>query len=357
MRKFILSVLLFFVISGRALAVDADDFGMSEVEQAVPEQAREVLGEMEGRNADANGIIERIAGFVSDNAMREAKNVLKPVLGVIVISLLCCVAESGELKNRISYVQLGGCLAIAVLTVGDVNTVMAMGQAAIEDISDFSRVLMPTLSTVAASAGAVSSAGVKYAATTMFLDVLIAAVQKLILPLVGVFTIASVACAALGDGRLELVVKMTKWASKMALTALVVVFTAYLSIVGIAASGTDAAVTKAAKTVISNMIPVVGKLVSDASESLVAGAGVIRNTLGIFGLGAVAAVCAMPFLRIGLRYLLFKAASAVVGAIAGEKIGRLVENISTAYGMVLACVGTGAIFMFISVLSMIRTVI
>lgn len=352
-----LTVLFFFVISVKTFAVDADDFGINELEQAVPEQARAVLGEVDSHNADADGIIERIAGCVSDNVLREAKNVIRPVLGVIMIAVLCCVADSGELKNRISYVDLGGCLAIAVLTVGDVNTVTAMGRETIEDISDFSRVLMPTLSTVAASAGAVSSAGVKYAATAMFLDVLIAAVQKLILPLVSVFTIAAVACAALGDGRLGLVVKMTKWISKMALTGLVIVFTAYLSVVGISASGTDAAVTKAAKTVISNMIPVVGKLVSDASESLVAGAGVIRNAVGIFGLGAVAAVCVMPFLRIGLRYLLFKAASAVVGAIAGEKIGMLVENISAAYGMVLACVGTGAIFMFISVMSMIRTVI
>ena len=87
-----------------------------------------------------------------------------------------------------------------------------------------------------------------------------------------------------------------------------------------------------------------------------AGAGLIRNTVGILGLGAVVAICAAPFLALGLRYLLFKAAAAVVSAVAGDRVGSLVEGISTAYGMVLALVGTGAIFMFISILSLIRTV-
>ena len=278
-------------------------------------------------------------------------------LVTVAVAVICSAAESGGTKSGIDYVNLGGCLAIAALTLGDVSTVTVMGRQAIEEMSQFSRVLMPTLSTVAASAGAISSAGAKYAATAIFLDVLTGIAGGLILPLVGAFSAAAVAGAVIGDGRLKAVVKLVKYISKISLTALVTVFTAYLGLTGIAASGADAAAAKAAKAAISTFVPVVGKLVSDASESLVAGAGVIRNTVGIFGLGAVIALCAAPFLALGLRYLLFKAAAAVVGVIAGGRVAALVEDIGSAYGMVLACVGTGAIFMFISILSMIRTVV
>lgn len=357
MRKIMLTILFLLMMSGQALAVDAGDFGLDEVEKAIPESAQEIIGQESIENASADGIFQRLWEYLRGHVKQAALEVLRPVAAVVAVAAVCSAAESGGAKGSINYVNFGGCLAIAALTLGDVNTVTAMGQQAIGEMGNFSRVLLPTLSTVAASAGAISSAGAKYAATVLFLDVLTGLTENFILPLVGAFTAAAVASAVIGDGRLKSAVKLVKWLSKLSLTALVTVFTAYLSLTGIAASGADAAAAKAAKAVISTFIPVVGKLVSGASESLAAGAGIIRNAVGIFGLGAVIAVCTAPFLALGLRYVLFKAASAVVGVIAGDRIGALVEDIGAAYGMVLACVGTGAIFMFISILSMIRTVV
>lgn len=355
-RKIMLTLLFFMLLGFQASAVSAEDYGITAVEEALPENARTVLGNIESGELSIDNTFSKVWDYISANIRSEAAAVLRPVAAVVAIALLCSVAESSTIQKDINYVNLAACLAIAAVSVGDVQSVGRLGESVMEQLSDFSRVLLPTLSTVAASAGAISSAGAKYAATVMFLDVLLAVSDKLILPLVGVYTAAVVAASATGDGRLKAAVKFMKWLCKACMTALVAVFTAYLSLTGIASSGADAAATKAAKAVISTVLPVVGKMVSDASESLVAGAGLIRNSIGIFGLGAVIALCAVPFLSLGLRYVLFKAAAAVVGVIAGERVGSLVEGISAAYGMVLAMVGTGAVFMFISILSLIRTV-
>ena len=352
----IVMLTLFFCFSLCVPALAAEDYGLGDVEAAIPQSAREVLGDLDGGSLSVDNIFSRVWSYAREHIKDEAAQVLRPVAAVVAIALLCSVAESGGLAKDINYVNLGGCLAIAAVAVGDVQSVVQLGERAMEDMSDFSRVLLPTLSTVAAGAGAISSAGAKYAAAALFLDVLIAISDNLILPLVGAYTAALVAASAIGDGRLKAAVKFLKWLCKACLTALVTVFTAYISLTGIAATGADAAATKTAKAVITTALPIVGKIVSDAGESLVAGAGLIRNTVGILGLGAVVAICAAPFLALGLRYLLFKAAAAVVSAVAGDRVGSLVEGISTAYGMVLALVGTGAIFMFISILSLIRTV-
>lgn len=357
MKILMLTVLFLLILPGRAFAAEAEDFGIGELEQALPESAREILGQENCSSISADSIFQRLWDYGAEHIRRELDSILRPVLAVVAVACICSVAESAGSGRDFNYVNFGGCLAIAALTVGDVNAVTVMGRQAIEEMCGFSRVLMPTLSTVAASAGAISSAGAKYAATALFLDILMGLTRGLVLPLVGAFTAAAVAGAVIGDGRLKAAVKLVKWLSRTALTALVTVFTAYLSLTGLAASGADAAAAKAARAAISTLVPVVGKLVSDASESLVAGAGLIRNGVGIFGMGAVLALCAAPFLALGLRYLLFKAASAAVGAIAGERIGTLVDHIGSAYGMVLGCVGTGSIFMFISIISMIRTVV
>ena len=74
-------------------------------------------------------------------------------------------------------------------------------------------------------------------------------------------------------------------------------------------------------------------------------------------MGAVIAVCAAPFLVIGLRYIVFKAVASVVSVIAGERLGSFVDGIGQAYGMLLGLVGITAMFMFISIFSLIRTVV
>ncbi len=353
MRKLIIILMLAHLL---AIPVSAA-FDSSTVEEALPPSAAEIMGNLHTEAVSAENIFGRIGNYIKDHIRSEIAAVLRPVGAVVAASVLCSVGDGLQIKKEIDYVNLAGCLVIAVAAVGDVNSVAAMGREAIGEIHDFSRVLLPALCTAAAGAGAVSSAAAKYAATALFLDVLIALTQNLLLPMLGAYTAALVASAATGDGRLKGAVKLMKWLCKTAMTALVTAFTFYLGLTGIAASGADAAATKTAKAVISSFVPVVGKMVAGASESLVAGAGMIRNAVGIFGLGAVLAVCAAPFLAIGLRYLLFKAAAAVVGLIAGDRIGSLVEGISGAYGMLLGLVGCSAIFMFISILSLIRTVV
>ena len=353
MRKILL--LIFFIA---ILAVPAGAaYGSGEVEGALPGSAEEIMGDMSPESFSAQGLMERLWAYISGNLRGELRAVLRPVAAVVATALLCSVGENMQLKKEINYVNLAGCLAIAAAALGDVNSVAAMGRQALSDMQDFSRVLLPVLTSASAGAGAVGSSAAKYAATALFMDLLMAAASNILLPLLGAYTAALVASAATGDGRLKGAVKFMKWLSKLCLTALVSVFTFYLGLTGIAASGADAAASRAAKAIIGNFVPVVGKMVAGASDTLAAGAQLIRNAVGVFGLGAVLALCAAPFLAIGLRYLLFKAAAAVVGLVAGDRIGSLVEGLSSAYGMLLGLVGTGAIFMFISILSLIRTVV
>ena len=52
---------------------------------------------------------------------------------------------------------------------------------------------------------------------------------------------------------------------------------------------------KAAKFTISNMVPVVGGVISDTAETLLAGASVLRNAAGVFGMLAVIGICGSLF--------------------------------------------------------------
>ncbi len=353
--------LLFFLMFAAVMAVTAyaseSAYGLEELENALPSAAEEILGEGLGTEGDLDSALGKVWDYCRGHIRGELTAALRPASAVLAVALLASLAEGAGLKREIDYMGLASALVIASACLGDVNSVAAMAQATLAEMNEFSKLLIPTLSTIAAGSGAVSSAGVKYAATALFMDVLISLAEKLLLPVLWLYAAALVACAATGDKRLGGAVKLMKWLCKTALTLLVSAFTLYLSVAGIAASGADAAAAKTAKAAISTLVPVVGRMVADASESLVVGAGLIRSAAGVFGLVAVIALCTAPFLAMGLRYLVFKAVAAVAGLIAGERIGALTEGIAALYGMLMATVGCGAIFMFLSIISLIRTVV
>jgi len=138
--------------------------------------------------------------------------------------------------------------------------------------------------------------------------------------------------------------------------AVVLLFVAYLSLTGVISGTTDAVTTKALKTTISTVLPVVGSIIADASETVLAGASILRNAIGIFGVLAVAATCIYPFLHLGVNYLLYKAAAGLSGAIADGRITKLVNSVSAAFGMMLGLVGASALMLFISIISVIKVV-
>lgn len=332
-----------------------DAFSVSEVENALPDSALSTLG---GEVlADFTAGIAKILQYIMVNLKSEVKAVLAPLVKVLAIVMLSSIASSAlGNKGGIDYVNLASAAAIAVVSLGDVSSLIKMGAQTMEEMTAFSQTLLPVLTTAAAASGALTSAGAKYLASSMFLDLLMSLARTVILPLIGAYTACIVASSALGDSRLGAACSFLKWLCTFLLTSLVTVFTAYLSISGIVASSADAAAARAAKSAISTFIPVVGNIISSASGALVGGAGVIRSSIGVVGLLGVAGVCALPFLRLGVRYVLFRAASAAAQSLSSPRLGSLVSGIARAYGMILALVGTQAVFLYISIISMIKAV-
>ena len=89
---------------------------------------------------------------------------------------------------------------------------------------------------------------------------------------------------------------------------------------------------------------------------MVAGAGLLRSAVGVFGMIAVAATCITPFLTLGLQYLLYKASAALAGVFTDKRIGSLISALGGAFGTVLGLVGAVAIMLFISIISLIKVV-
>ena len=100
----------------------------------------------------------------------------------------------------------------------------------------------------------------------------------------------------------------------------------------------------------------VGGILADASESVLAAAGILRGTVGVFGMLIVLGICLAPFLHLAVHYLFYKAAAALSAAVGGGRIPALVEQLGSAFGMILGMTGACALLLLVSLVSSLMVV-
>ncbi len=353
MKRFAAFLLAVILLSAQCFAAQLETDG---VVNAVPGEVKEIVG-----GIDVVGNTEafwgRITGAVKNAINDNIKSILKIAVSVLAIAVICSILTVFGNEKTPDYIHMCGCAAILLVCVSDVNSYISLGTDAINEISAFSNILLPTLCTATATCGAVGAATVKYAAAALFMDLIIAAAKNIILPFIYAYLALSCASAAFDNKPLGSIASLFKWICTSLMTILSLAFTAYISISSAIASSGDAVATKLAKTTISAALPVVGSIISDAASSVIAGAELIKNTIGVFGMLTVLAICASPLVIIGLNYLAFKAAAVGVAAMKTTKIAALTDSIGSAFGMLLGLVGCCGVIMFISILSCVRTVV
>ena len=95
---------------------------------------------------------------------------------------------------------------------------------------------------------------------------------------------------------------------------------------------------------------------ADASESVLAGAGALKGTVGAAGLVVVLAICLTPFLRLAVQYIVYRGAAALCATIAQPKLSGLIDAIGAAFGLVLGMTGAGALILLVSLVSTVKAV-
>lgn len=367
MRRIIILIVLMALMAIPAMAMDVDEelfqsSGANTLQAALPPSAQDILGQLSledslDLDAGLSQIIDygsgQLAGYIRSGARRAAL-----LLGVV---LLCAVARSlrdstGDTGQPL-YLNLAAVLAVTALGIGSLRSFVGLGSDAIADLSAFSKALLPTLAAALAASGrGITAAGI-YVAASLFCDILITLIDRVILPLVYLYAAASAAEAAVGGGMMGRVAELIKWLVTNLLKALLLCFTAYLSISGVISGSADSAAVKAAKAALSTAVPVVGSIISDASEAVLVSASILKSSAGIFGLLAVLAVCVAPFLNIGVNYLAYKGCAALASAIGGGSESRLIGDLGTALGMVLAMAAACALALLISCTAALKAVV
>ena len=279
---------------------------------------------------------------------------------LLTVVLLCALARGAQTsaggEKGLDVPVITGTLAIASMSASDVSALIGMGRESLSYMEAFSNILLPTMAAATAASGSPSGAAARQLATMLFSGVLINLITKLLLPLTYGYIALCVAHAAVGNEGLKRVAGLLKWMVTGILTALLLIFVGYLTVSGVVAGTADAVAVKAAKFTVSSMVPVVGGILSDAAETVLAGAGILKNAVGVFGMLVILSICLVPFLQLGVHYLTYKITGALAATVADSRIAGLIDGIGGAFGLVLGMTGACAVLLLISMVSAVSMV-
>ena len=345
MMKFFAAVLLLISLAlpASALEIEAPE---------VPESAREQMPENTQSFAEGLWELLKKALMTVRPDLREACAVsVSVVAAVILVSLLRSFPGSPQ-----TTLNLAGTAVIAATLLLNTNSMIQLGAETVRQLSDYGKMLSPVMTAAMAAQGGVTSSAALYTGTAVFDAILSSLISRVLMPVVYLFLALGAAHSAVGEEMLKKMRDFIKNAVSWCLKTLLTVFTTYMSITGVVSGTTDAAALKATRVTISSVVPVVGGILSDASEAVLVSAGLMKNAAGIYGILAVLALFLEPFLRIGVHYLILKATAALCATFGTPGTTGIIEDFSTAMGMLLGMTGAVCLLLLISTVCFMKGV-
>lgn len=362
-RRIICAVLLLLLGITAAGAVEESRFqeaGGDTLTEAVPGGQRQYL---DGIQPETPEKLTSSFARLLENASADSRSAIKSALGsllrVSVVILLAAAARGFSAAaggGCDALIDMAGALGCAAVLLRDFTSVLTLCRETMEQISVFSGVLQPVLATVVSMGGSAATATVLQISSIVVFDVVLRLANRLLLPGACAYLAISAVDAATGGELLHGIGEGIKSLTSGALKLLLTLFTAYLAIAGGVSAGVDRLTLKTAKFAVSGAVPVVGGVISDATETMLSGAALLRGSVGVFGMLCVTAICLVPFLRAGASYLCYRTGAAVLSPLCSNSLRRLLESVGTGFGLLLGMLGACCMILYLELVYVVAMV-
>lgn len=175
-------------------------------------------------------------------------------------------------------------------------------------------------------------------------------VSELIIPLLKIFLALSCVCAVSSSVKIDAFIEFFEKNAKWLLGFLAVLLSGILGISGIISASADNVTARTAKFVISGSVPVVGGAVSDAYLTIKSGMMLLRNSVGAFGIIAIAYIYLPLIIRTILWNFVLEIGLMVCETLQLSSINKLLKSVA---GMVSLMLGLLVFSMFLLIIGSI----
>lgn len=310
-----------------------DSSGANELYDTLPPDTRELLNKSGIDGVHQNqlmslsffDIVKTIFTSIKEN-IKMPLSMLCTCLGVI---LLCALLNSmksgfqgGAYDKTFSVVSV---ICVSGTVITPITVLIVQACKTIEQASGFLVSFVPVYAGILTASGKPLSATATSTALVAVVQIISRICSTVLLPMLGIYLAFCLIGSACDEIDVTGIARAVKNIVTVTLSFLLTIFVGLLGIQGAVASSADTIAMKSAKFAVSAFLPVVGGAVSEALNSVQGCMGVIKATVGGFGIFAISAVFLPAILSaLGLNFSLF-VAGGVSDTLNTTRVSKLLE--------------------------------
>lgn len=295
----------------------------------------EILNDAIKGEVDNSTLLKKILNILGKEVTTNIKSLVSILAIILIHSILKSISESLENNNiskLIYYVQY---ILIVTVIMSNFTDIIKLVQDTTGNLIGFMNALVPLLITLMMYTGSITTSSVVEPIILFMINFMGNIIQNLIIPFVLVLTSLVIISKISDKVHIDKLSKFFKSGIVWFLGIVLTVFVGIVSLEGTLSSSVDGITAKTTKAVVSSAIPVVGKILGDAVDTVLGCGIVLKNAVGLVGVVIVIGICIMPILKLFVLSVSYKLLSTVVQPIADEKIIDLLEQIGDIFKIFL----------------------
>lgn len=306
-----------------------------------------------GQQVDSSTLINRILNAF----LKEFKVAIGLVTKILLATMFCTLlknispeSDSGvkEIAFYVAYLVIVGLIINSYINIAD------LCKETIVKLSDFINLLVPLVLGLMIANGTIVSAGMMQPVLLVMTTLINSVVTNFILPLIFISLVINIVSNISENIKVSKLPEIIQKYSINFLKCVLAIFIAVLSIEGSLSANVDGFTAKTTKAIVSTTIPVVGKALSDAADSVIGAASITKNAIGIIGMFVVIAIIIEPIIKIFSLMLIFNISAALIEPISDKRISNCMSVTGEAVKNLFALVSTVSIVFVLAISLMIK---
>ncbi|RPF55659.1 stage III sporulation protein AE [Aquisalibacillus elongatus] len=253
--------------------------------------------------------------------------------------------------SKVSYLVIFGVLLTLAIT--SFQNAVSYTTATIDAMGNFMIALLPLMLSLMAAFGNIASVAFFNPIILIFVQISGVLISKVVLPLFFLSAILSIASTINNEYNVDRLANLMKQAAFIILGVFLTLFVSIMSLQGVNAAVADGVAIRAAKFMTSNFIPVIGRMFTDATDTVLSASVLLKNSIGIAGVVLIMIIVLFPVLKVLVLGLIFKLSAALLQPVAEGPIVEAIDTMGKHIFYILAALLAVAIMFFFALVMLI----
>ncbi len=280
---------------------------------------------------------------------------LASVLVIIVIhSILKSISENLENDSVGKIIYYAQYIAIVTVIMTNFSSMIKLVQEAATNLVGFMNSLIPLLISLMIYTGSITTSSILEPIILFMINFIGNIINGILIPATLIIAALSIV-SKIGD-KVQ-IDKLAKFFNSTMIWILGIILTTFVGVIsleGTLSSSVDGITAKTTKAIVSNSIPIVGKILGDAVDTVLGCGIILKNALGFIGVLIIVGISIMPIIKLSVLTISYKLLAGMCEPIADAKIVKLLEQIGDIFKILLAILCSIAVMIIIGTTLVIK---